>query len=111
MALVGQSLNGATALGPGQAIMFDEPKAFVSMQVSVTGLATGESVDVTLQGTLDGVNWSPIPNASVSVTQAGSTLRLVPVGAVLPIPVAGLRAIVDSYASSAASISAFVAAA
>ncbi len=53
-------LAGATATGPSSAQMFDSPRQLgnASMQVTYTGLPS--NVDVHLEGTLDGVNWTEI---------------------------------------------------
>lgn len=55
MALSGESLNSATATGPGTAIMFDEPKSVVAQ---ITFAGSSSTFNVALEGTLDGVNWA-----------------------------------------------------
>lgn len=58
MSLVGQSLNAVSSAGPGSAIFFDTPKKVLSLQVSATGSPT--SVDMNLEGSLDGVTFVPL---------------------------------------------------
>lgn len=55
-----KSLSGATAAGPGTALMFDSPRHFglVSLQTIFTGLPS--FVQVSLEGTLDGTTWGAL---------------------------------------------------
>jgi hypothetical protein len=66
MALSGLSLNAATTVGPGAAIMFDEPRLVVA-QVTLTGPGVPpNSWNLELEGTLDGINWGIFRNFSAS---------------------------------------------
>ena len=49
------SLNAAAATGAGTQVDFSRPRQYISMQVSFT--SNPSPVKVTLEGTIDGVNW------------------------------------------------------
>ncbi len=82
MALIGKSLDAATATGAGFAIMFDEPKANYSLFASWTG--SPSSVTIHVEGTIDGDNWFNVDQVSTSATP-----QILKGG---PFPVIGLRA-------------------
>lgn len=92
MALYGVSLSNATTNGPGTAIMFDTPKKYVSMTATS---ATGNigSIQVSLEVTIDGVNWdvvtscSPAQSTVMATNQTPSGNSVILVG-----PVMGARA-------------------
>jgi hypothetical protein len=70
MALSGVSLNAATALGPGSAVVFDTPKTGVSFQIVPAGNST---FVVGLEGSLDGINFTNIGETS----PAGSASQII----------------------------------
>ena len=64
MALVGESLSGATAVGPGMSITFDLPKAKHGLTISVTG--SPSVAQVSLDGTINGTDWFSIATATLT---------------------------------------------
>ena len=57
-----QNLNAVTATGAGAAIDLGVTRTKFTMQTTVTGAPT--AVSVTLQGSLDGVNWSTLATST-----------------------------------------------
>lgn len=70
MALSGLSLDAAVAVGPGVPIYPDIPAFFAGIGFSTTGSPT---IDLALEGTIDGVNWKTI----AAVSAFGGTVGFV----------------------------------
>ncbi|MGJ5032349.1 hypothetical protein ACQR1I_36310 [Bradyrhizobium sp. HKCCYLS2038] len=92
MALSGISLNAVTNPTVGAAIMFDSPKHICSLIVTATG--SPSSIDVSLQGTIDGMHWVDLATSSVGADKViGSTSYAV----------MGLRAVLNNWSGGARS--------
>jgi len=104
MALSGQSLNAVTSTGPGTAIMFDVPKAFLGVQITTTG--SPATATVAIEFTINGTDWVSGPAAQVNSPFVG-------VGASNGFgPALGLRANLTALAGGTSpTVSAWVAAA
>ena len=101
MSLVTTSLNAATTGGPGAVAAFDTPKNIVGM-TAVQSDTSGDDATVTLEGSLDGVNFFEIG----SVATSGQAVSVVYSSSFL---VAYLRANLRGYSGSV-SVTASVAA-
>jgi len=75
MPLVGKSLNAATSVGPGIAIIPDTPKTKASLQLSYTGSPT--EAEVSVEYTIDRANWKSLAVFAASSDPSG---KLVTVG-------------------------------
>jgi hypothetical protein len=100
MALSGQSLNAATATGPGTAIMFDKPMAAHSLGFVTTG--SPDTATVSLEGTYDGTNWFTLQ----------SIVHGTPIGNVGNMPLLGIRGNLTALAGGTSpTVTAWIAAA
>lgn len=105
MALHGVSLDNATAVGAGSAIVFDVPKSTITMVVACSGSdpTSGQATAVSLEYSIDGVNFATGP--SVSFPAVG-----VKAVSLTGVAVVAVRATCWVYNSSTSGVSASLAA-
>lgn len=69
MSLWVESIKAATTLGPGVSLRFDIPRWFLGIFITATGSPT--TVDGSLEGSIDGVTWFQLSNASLTSPAIG----------------------------------------